>query len=300
MASSDSHGGHPGAYDLGLMGVYSEELTRPALWKAFRSRRVFGVTGDRITLDFSLNGTPMGSVAPPSKERSINIAAVGWDRFDRVEVIKNNSVIHTFSEPAGLYRKSGKLRFRFFVEWGWDNEDYHDWTGRMSIRDGQIINALICFRSRADSRLGKGIKSLSDTECFWESKTRKVRGGQPIRRFADAIAFEVECNERAEFQFDFICSGLKNGITFTPNDILGKSFVRYMEDIPETNDGAYWHKMNSHAKFKIHRGWHTGQLTLNLSCEDNKPELHEGQSDFYYVRLTQRNGQRAWSSPIWI
>jgi hypothetical protein len=66
MASSDSHAHHPGAYDLGLIGTYAKNLTREALWEAFRTRRVFGVTGDRISLDFSVNGYPMGSIAKSS------------------------------------------------------------------------------------------------------------------------------------------------------------------------------------------------------------------------------------------
>ena len=73
-----------------------------------------------------------------------------------------------------------------------------------------------------------------------------------------------------------------------------------MEEIPATNDGTYWHIMKSCAKFKVHQGWLTKHLTLDLVYEDDPVRSAQNYADFYYVRLLQRNGQRAWSSPIWV
>jgi hypothetical protein len=58
--------------------------------------------------------------------------------------------------------------------------------------------------------------------------------------------------------------------------------------------------MKTYAKLKVHQGWLTDQLTLNLTFEDRAPEHPQRRTDFYYVRLLQCNGQRAWSSPIWV
>ena len=71
-------------------------------------------------------------------------------------------------------------------------------------------------------------------------------------------------------------------------------------DVPPENKSNYWGKMKSHAKFKIHQGWLTDQLTLNRTFEDTNPEYPGGQADFYYIRLLQKNMQRAWSSPVWV
>ena len=78
------------------------------------------------------------------------------------------------------------------------------------------------------------------------------------------------------------------------------STVTYMEHIPATNDGSHWHQMESVAKVKVHQGWPAEQLTLDLTYEDKPPRLSANQTDCYYVRVLQRNGQRAWSSPIWV
>ena len=122
----------------------------------------------------------------------------------------------------------------------------------------------------------------------------------PIRKFADAIAFEVECDKNARLQFILACSGLRRELVMSPDDILSNSTVTYMEEIPATNDGAYWHCMESCAKFKVHQGWLTRQLALDLTYEDDPVKSSQSRTDFYYVRLLQRNGQRAWSSPVWV
>jgi hypothetical protein len=300
MASSDSHGDHPGAYDLGLIAAYAKELTRPSLWESFQKRRVYAVTGDRIKLDFSINGHPMGSTFRGSGKNLLTVSAVGWDKIERVEVVKNNGVLHTFAEPAGRLLSTGATRFRFFVEWGWDVRSEHEWQGVLTLTEGTILQAIPCFRGNVASRKGSGIAGLSDTQCRWTSNTEKARYDGLARRFADAMAFEVACPEDARLQFSLTCDQRKQDLQLSPAEILRKPTVRYMEDIPETTDGAYWHNMETCAKFKVHRGWLTDQLSLTLTCEDESPARPRNRADFYYVRLIQRNGGRAWSSPIWV
>ena len=119
-----------------------------------------------------------------------------------------------------------------------------------------------------------------------------------FRWFADAIAFEVACEEDAQLQFSFVCDGRTQNWTTSARDIMAGSTVTYMEEIPPTNNGSYWRFMESVAKIKVHQGWSTDRLTLDLTYEDAPADLCG--ADFYYVRVIQRNGQRAWSSPIWI
>jgi hypothetical protein len=58
--------------------------------------------------------------------------------------------------------------------------------------------------------------------------------------------------------------------------------------------------MESCAKLKVHQGWLIEHLTLDLTYEDAPVKPSRGKTDFYYIRLIQQNGQRAWSSPIWV
>jgi len=46
---------------VGVTGVYATDLTREAIFEALRERRTYGTTGDRIIVDWRLDGHPMGS-----------------------------------------------------------------------------------------------------------------------------------------------------------------------------------------------------------------------------------------------
>src|SRR5690606_34980091 len=79
VASSDDHLGYPGAYREGLAVVKATELSREAIFDALRNRRTYAVTGDRIDLDFHLNGRIMGQEMPYTRSRRLDVAVRGWD-----------------------------------------------------------------------------------------------------------------------------------------------------------------------------------------------------------------------------
>ena len=56
MCSTDQHAGYPGSYGDGRIGVYAPSLERNALWEQMGKRHVCGVTGDKIKIDFRING----------------------------------------------------------------------------------------------------------------------------------------------------------------------------------------------------------------------------------------------------
>lgn len=299
MASSDSHFDHPGAYDNGLIAVYADDLTRRSLWNVLKKKRIYGVTGDRILLDFRLNGEPMGSSIKCDGERRLAIKVKAWDAVDRVDIIKNNRLLKSFVSPAGqVAAGSGPERLRFHLEWGWDRLKSQEWTGGLMVKGGRILDAVPCFRGGVEGRLGRGITSLTPGSCSWTSKPRQVRVGWLARTFADQIAFEVECGSQAELTVAFDYGGMKREEVLRAEDILSQPEVVYMEHVPPTNNGAYWHGMESYAKYKVHQGHATDALTLDLEYSDTPSE--SGGTDFYYVRVIQKNGQRAWSSPVWV
>lgn len=300
MASSDSHAEHPGAYDCGLIAAYADELTRTALWGAMRSRQIYGVTGDRILLDFRLNGHPMGSVLKQADTRTLDISVVGWDRIDRIDIIKNNTILHSFLEsptpPAGSVT-GGPLRF--MVGWGWDRSADNDWEGTLKVDGGKVLQAIPCYRGRVAARAGKGVQSLTETECRWTSHTAKYEWGHRIRKAGDIMAFEVACTPDTKFHFSVECGERTKTWPMSPERMTANAFIQYMAAVPKTNDGSTWAKLDSLANVKVYRGGWTDQLTFNLSHTD-QCEAQTGTTDFYYVRVIQHNGQRAWSSPIWV
>jgi len=97
IGSGDTHDGHPGqrtfgAAVSGILGVYSPELTREAVWKAFQQRHVYGTSGPKIILDFRVADFPMGSDIKWSVAKGalpMAIKAIGCDEIASVEIIRN-------------------------------------------------------------------------------------------------------------------------------------------------------------------------------------------------------------------
>jgi hypothetical protein len=103
LASGDGHVGHPGRWTpdntQGLVAFQAEELTRESIWSTLTSRRVYGTSGVRILLEFSVSGYPMGSEIPSDSvqtPRTIQVRALGTTAIERVELVKNNEVLESW------------------------------------------------------------------------------------------------------------------------------------------------------------------------------------------------------------
>jgi len=97
IGSGDTHDGHPGQRSInapvtGILGVYASELTREAVWEAFRKRRVYGTSGPKIILNFRVCDSPMGSEVNWAASKGpipIVFRSVCCDKIDRIEIIRN-------------------------------------------------------------------------------------------------------------------------------------------------------------------------------------------------------------------
>ncbi|MFC1719383.1 DUF3604 domain-containing protein [Candidatus Poribacteria bacterium] len=113
IAAGDSHIGYPGRslmfsdpnwcqnWKAGLAAVYTQELTREAIWDALYNRYCYGTTGARIVLRFHLNDAHMGSILEYQPDddrlcrRNIKFTVCGTDYIRRVDVMKNNKLFHS-------------------------------------------------------------------------------------------------------------------------------------------------------------------------------------------------------------
>jgi hypothetical protein len=126
IASGDGHIGHPGRWTpdnhQGLVAFQARELTRGAIWECLTERRVYGTTGARILLQFTLNGYPMGSEIPDDELRGTRtgqIYVLGTVSLSSVEVIKNNQLFQQFS-CSGIIGE-----YDFSDEAPWRSGDYY-------------------------------------------------------------------------------------------------------------------------------------------------------------------------------
>jgi uncharacterized protein DUF3604 len=98
VGGTDTHFSQPGRsafgpFDFGgLTACVSPELTRENLWDALAARHCYATTGERILLNFTINGHLMGSELPLTEKRNIHISVVGSGKIKSIEIIRNNSV----------------------------------------------------------------------------------------------------------------------------------------------------------------------------------------------------------------
>ena len=102
LGGGDTHDGHPGqrtvgTFTGGLLGVYAPELTREAVWEAFRERRVYGTSGPKIILNFRVADRPMGSeVTWPADKGPIPILcrAIACAPIRHVQIVRNGQPVY--------------------------------------------------------------------------------------------------------------------------------------------------------------------------------------------------------------
>ncbi len=298
VASTDHHSGYPGSHGYGRLAAAASSLTREALWEAFLARRVYAATGDRIGLDLRLNDAWMGAELAPTSRRELWLRVQGRNAIDSVELLKNERVLQRWAGPdptraADLATSDAPLHALVRIEWGWGGEERPvPWRCRLWIEDGRLLDVETCFagpavvapqeRPVAEEHVPHELLERDARSCAWRSETVP----NPTVRHAatQALIAEVELPRRAAL-------------------VLEANGHRYRHTLADLLEGSRAHFL---------RGWRSEAIVLHRALPVQLCRLEETlvdvpatgasaqQADCYRVRVAQRNGQWAWSSPIWV
>jgi hypothetical protein len=289
VASTDNHLGYPGAWGEGLAVVLATDLSRPAIFDALRNRRTYAVTGDRILLDFTLNGRVMGQELPYARDRRIRVSVRGWDQVDRVEVLKNNRVLHRdfpMDRPTSAASWQRPVLARFEYGWGpWaalGMARVCDWDFQIRVEHGFLDEVQPCFlsgpleeerRDRILERTNRSVRVQSFTALRQQFEDRsqkavvlKMRGG-PDTRIHVQLARPVD-----------------KTLTLTFRELAESSETLYTGPYPR--ESSLLNRLVFHEHFET-------SFTVDDADSGSGP-------NWYYIRVVQANGQLAWSSPIWV
>jgi len=90
IASTDDHAAQPGRVQRGLAAVFAREFSRDGIFEGLKRRQTYGTTGQRILLDFRINGAPMGSQITLQSDQSVDIDLFihGTDTLEYVELLR--------------------------------------------------------------------------------------------------------------------------------------------------------------------------------------------------------------------
>lgn len=289
MGSTDQHSGYPGSYGDGRVGVLAGSLSRDEIWNGLKKRNVCCATGDKIVVDFRINDAVMGDVVKADK-RKIYVNVQAQSCIDYVDIVKNGRTIARLNGPLIPQMPSGDMvRCKIKMEYGWNREEnYVSWNGKVSLSKGRILSVTPCFRGAAFTSPQEGetefhthvnrIRSVSDTSTELELYTSK--NPNTTTPATQAVILDVEMP-------------LDGVIT---SDFNGKAFSHSLAELLE---GSRTHFM---------RGWLSEAVLFNRAMPEScytvehymEDTQKENDTDWYYVRVRQRDQQWLWTSPIWV
>eukprot|EP00913_Durusdinium_trenchii_P013402 g12583.t1 len=289
VASTDDHLGYPGAYGEGVVGVWAEELTRNSLFDAIRKRRTFAATGDRIQLEVALNGHPMGAELPFCDEREIAVRVTGQDAIAQIELIRNGRTIERYF-PEDTAPPSaplpGRVKCRLQYGWGpWADlslDRVCDWEMRVRISDGTFLRALPCFQTAPfDEDRRDRLKFVSEHEVHIHSAT--TRQGSYGEDPTKSVVFEIEGRPDSVLTVELDSPGTQTA---------SAALAELVDDNLIEFTGVF-----TSESFILNRLISPSEYSADIRWSDRRAQGDT--ADWYYVRVTQHNGQMAWSSPIW-
>jgi hypothetical protein len=276
VAGSDDHTGRPGAsYPAGsgfgvrggLLAAWAEDLTREALWKAFRTRRVYGTTGERIVVDFHLNGHPMGAECRVHGAVELDVEVAGTAGIERLEVWRGTDLWRVES-PRPCDPASGALAITWSGARSKDRRRRLGWDCGAALDRGRIVGAV---------PTGFGQAPVDDLAV----RPRDVRWRSYTWGNAGRVVLTLDAPPDAR-------------MTVRAGDWLTTFALREIGDVP-----CRWalpHGID--CEVSVH--WLPVQpypTELRRSIIDTAPPLGDVP---YWVRVIQEDGGRAWSSPVFV
>jgi len=301
--STDHHSAHPGSYGYGKTAVWAPKLSREALWQAFLERRTYAVSGDRIVCNFSVNGEPMGGIAPEALEspapREILLGIRGGDALSRVEILKNNRVWYqknylprsSDTTPPDVPLREGILRGKVFFEMGWGEKGKNEtWNLKILHRGLKRLSVEPRFHGidvvDPLDRTGD-IFSFSRLEELPEENGVSA-GGIALRTMSFGNATAVTTQTQG------ICLEIEGPSDGVFNlEVNGAAHRFPLRELLRYGKVIYTGGFLSPA-LKIHRFVPEEDFTDEILLED--PEKKHG--DTYYARIIQQNGHGAWTSAV--
>ena len=301
VGGSDNHQGHPGYSSSsptivesknGLTGALAPSLTSEKVFSAIRNRSVYATSGERILLDFSIDGIAMGGSVPKNAPHKIHASIAGTRALKQIEIVRGNKVIFN-RNFGGKLGQSNVLRVAFHSPSsvvGHDNpRGYRIWKGWLDFgRDLiQEVDSSHLFNFHMEhAEIRKGGRSRIDFEVHTRGQSDAIFLKLDELLSSDVMTIHLEESvESADsrfvrardtmesIQFELPASGLVNGPV--RKEIYTGSYCDVIQlDILDTD----------------------GTWDADFIFEDTEKITTDG--EHYRLRVEQIDGATAWSSPI--
>ncbi len=276
IGAGDDHTGRPGAsYGTdasfgvrgGLAGILARSLTREDIWEALRARRTYATTGERILLDVRCNGHRMGAAFAAETPPAITVRVRGTGPLDSVEILRGRVPLYTHP----LVEPHGHTPNRIRIVWSGarlkTRGRHTRWDGRLQIEDGKFGKP----QAFAFDNPRQGITGSTPHLITWTSITSGDLDGLVVPLIDAQGAVCTFETEPISFRFH-------------PRDL--------------TPEPRVWDAGGVQQKVAVSLDREQpGPASTAFTFTDTSPE--KGVNP-YYVRVTQEDGEMAWSSPIYV
>ncbi|MEE2754609.1 MAG: hypothetical protein VX910_11550, partial [Candidatus Latescibacterota bacterium] len=170
--------------------------------------------------------------------------------------------------------------------------------------DGELIQLVPCFASDPfDEHRRKQSDSADTGHCSWQSHTSRggvftTRNSNTVGSANDAVCFEVKGDRNTQIEIEFECHA-GNSIVSTSVDwsvANHRGTVSKAVTLGELLDGRVAIPMQKPSTWIV---THRAHSRRRVSVADGFT-LRDGRFGYAYLRVTQTNGQMAWSSPVFV
>lgn len=316
--ASNDWTGLPGSWNSGLTGLWATKLTREGIWEAINARRTYGVTGDRIRLWWTIDGHPMGAVIGDTEPSTATFDVDCPQPLDRIELVHNGQVVHAYNHQPGSGVVADEGTWNVLIEFGWgptrESGDFEDieqsWRGEITIEGGDLIDVVPRFSGFGQQySLDEGDRCRFDLRSSRETTGNFLSSRAQVYHHRQGLILEIDGNEDSELilnldSYDTVTRSIEE----LRNEAHVVAFTDEAERLIEEEFGVSREQLrgNSFArdiyysnarKVKFHPAYPRSVCATRLTI-DQLP-VSRG-TNYYYARVSQVNGQYAWSSPIWV
>jgi len=259
-----------------------------AIWDAMKNRRVWAMTGDKIEVDFDVNGTRMGDECSSGSQRIISGKVKAAHAIDYVDILRNNKLIKRYSQYEFEEKElSETIHSELYLEVGWGAKDNTtNWDIQLTIPGGKIIDIDTRFRgqevvSPVEKTKGSSVKyytgkcqQINDNTVAFQAQST----GNPTNYTPATQGISIELKAPLSGTVEAIINGQEISIPIARLIKGAKT-----GNLAEIDSPAY----------RFHRLPKPEEMNWDISLEDNFE-----QDAVYTMRVRQKNDQWAWSSPI--
>jgi hypothetical protein len=335
-AGSDDHFNHPGysspwhrphgmLQQGGLTAVMAPQKGTDAIFDAMKDRFTYATTQERIILDVTTNDSRMGTRIQFTPDRKIEGSVVGTGELDRIDILKNSKVVHSFDLASAENSNSNRFQVIFYspnhppYNLQLLNRNPRLWRGTLEVKGGIIESVKSLgfdnprvhklYRDENNPNLYHFVALTTGMTNGLDITVGGGAGAKIVVALEAAKEFKLMGSQQAEDapSFEHPAATLEATLNNLPKE--GKVFELIPPDTEANQEKPRIVAAGpSDSQVLVPGTPYTDTVTIrriktDIPMETNftfSEEDNIGVGDYYYVRVRQLDGAMAWSSPVWI